>query len=139
MLVLYAVDWIAAAAVAARAAGNPGIGRASESAWRNRVAREVVNELRMPEAHLDFRRVHVHVHFLVRQIEKKQRHGKHARRHDVAIRLANRVEQQAVAHQAAIHENVDPVAVDALYFGARGEARHANRRRLFVRLRAAAR
>ena len=45
----------------------------------DRIAREVVHKLRMPEAHLDLRRVHVHVHFLVRQIEKQQ-HRRETRR-----------------------------------------------------------
>jgi len=34
------------------------------------VAREIVDELGMAETHLNFCGVHVHVHFLVRQIQK---------------------------------------------------------------------
>ena len=83
-----------------------------------RIAREIVNELRMPETHFDFRGMNVHVHFLVRQIEEKQHARENARRHDVAIRLADGVQQQPVAHQAPVHKNIDAVAICALHFRA---------------------
>ena len=69
----------------------------------------------------------VHVHFLVRQIEKKQNEGENSRRHDVAVRLADRVQQQPVADQPAVHKNINPVAVRALHFRPRSEPAHPQR------------
>ena len=36
----------------------------------NRVAREVVHKLRVPKAHLDLRRVDIHIHFLIGHLEE---------------------------------------------------------------------
>ena len=133
------LDWLAPAAAATAAAPfscSPGArgGRRDAGKTRNRprarkrladrIAREVVHELRMPEAHLDFRRVNVHVHFLGGQIEKQQHRRKNRGRQHVAVGLVNRVEDQAVAHQALVYENVNSVAIAALHFGPRSESAH---------------
>ena len=97
-----------------------------------RVAREVVDKLRMPEPHFDLSRVHVDVDFLVRQFEEQQHNGENSRRRHVAIRLVNRMQQQPVAHQAPVDENVDAVAVRALHLRTRRESRDAQRGRLLV-------
>jgi hypothetical protein len=64
----------------------------------DRVAREVVHKLRMPETHLDFRGMNVHVHFFGGQIEKKEHSGKDRGRQHIAIRFVNRVQDQPVSH-----------------------------------------
>ena len=97
----------------------------------NGVAREIVHKLRAPEAHFDFGWMHVDVDFFVRHVEKQQRSGKDCRRQDVAVGFVNRVEDQPVAHQAAVHKNVDAVAVQALRFRARSKSGHGQRRLLF--------
>ena len=76
----------------------------------------------MAEAHLDFCRVHVHIHFLARQIHKQKHRRKYIRRQNVAVGLMDGVKQQTVPHQSPIRENVDAVAVGTLHFRARGES-----------------
>jgi len=68
----------------------------------NRVAREIVDKLRTPEAHFDFCGMHVDVHFVVRHFQKKERRGENRGRQNIAIGFVNGVEDQPVAHQAAI-------------------------------------
>ncbi len=89
-------------------------------------------------AKTDFRlrRVDVDIDLLRRHLQKQQHHGKGGRGQDIAIGLAHRVHQQAVAHQAAIDEAVDRVAVQLLQLGLGGEAADAQQprlRRLVVR------
>ena len=58
----------------------------------DRIAREIMHELRVPETYLDFCGMYVDVHFFGGQIDKQQ-HGRENRRwQDVAIRLVNRVQ-----------------------------------------------
>src|SRR5579862_96947 len=105
--------------------GKPGNWPRKRKRMPQRVAREIVNELRMPEAHFYFCGVNVHVYFLIRQIEKQQHHRKHAGRNDIAIGLANRVKQKPVAHQPPVHENVDSIAIRPLHFRTRRKSCHA--------------
>ena len=74
-----------------------------------------------PEAHFDFCGMHVDVDFAVRHFEKKQRRGKNRGRENVAIGLVNRMQNQPVAHQAAVHENINSIAVQPLHFGPRSK------------------
>src|SRR5205814_1432674 len=60
----------------------------------NCIARKIVDQLRTPEAHFDFGRVHVDVDFGVGHLQEKQRRGKDARRQDVAIGLVNGVQNR---------------------------------------------
>ena len=99
----------------------------------DRVSREIVDKLRAAEAHFDFRRMHVDVDFVVGHFEEQQRGGKNCRRQNVAIGFVNGVKNQAISYEAAIHKNVDAVAVGALYLGTRSETRNTQRCRLFVR------
>src|SRR5580704_15355270 len=85
------------------------------------IASEIVNELRMAETHFDFRGVNVDVHFVVGQLEEKQNNWKDAKRDDIAIGVADGMEDQAIANQTAIYEDVDAIAIAALHFGPRGE------------------
>ena len=52
-----------------------------------------------------------------RQRDEQQRDRKNAARQDVAVGLVDRVQQQAVTHEAPIDEDVDTVAIAALHFG----------------------
>ena len=88
----------------------------------------------MTEAHFDLRRVDVHIHFVVGHVEKEQDGRIDRRRKNVAIGFVNGVENQAIAHQPAIHENINAVAIGALNFRARGEARDRERRGFFAGL-----
>ena len=81
-----------------------------------------MHELRMPEAHLDFRGVDVHVHFFGGQIEEQQYRRENGGWQDISVRFMNCVQNQAVAHEAPIHKNINPIAVAALHVGPRGKA-----------------
>src|SRR5439155_21810992 len=69
--------------------------------------------------------------FFVGHFQEKQRRGKNGRRQNVAIGFVNRVQDQQVAHQAAVHKNVDAVAVHPLNVGPRGESADGERSFLF--------
>ena len=94
---------------------------ARPKAHAQRVAREVVNELRMPEAHLDFRRVHVHVDFLVRQIKEQQHHRNAG---GVTLRYASPIACRSSPSRTRrrLTQNIDPVAIGPLHLGTRGES-----------------
>src|SRR5258708_32097751 len=65
--------------------------------------------------------MHVDVDFVVGHFEEEQCGGKNVAGKNVAIGLVDGVENQAVADEAAIYEDVDAVAIGALDFRARGE------------------
>src|ERR1700683_4715450 len=88
-----------------------------------------MNELWMAEAHFDFRWMNVHIDFFVRQFQEEKHAREYSGRHDVAIGLADRVQQEAVAHQAPIHEDVDSIAVGTLHFRPGSEPGHPERSR----------
>ena len=92
------------------------------------VAHEVVHERAVPEAHLGFRRVHVHVHFLGVAFQEQQRERIGRRRHQVVIRRGERVQQQAVADQPAVHENENGIAIALLHLRPREKARSGGTR-----------
>ena len=100
----------------------------------HRIAREIVNELRVAESHFDFRRMNVDIHFRIRQLDEKQHDRKNAGRNNVAIRVANRVKDQPVAHQPPVDEHVDAVAIRTVNFRPRHKSRNANFRRFLARL-----
>ena len=66
--------------------------------------------------------MHVDVDFGRRHLQKKQHHRIDGRRNDVAIGLGQRVLHQAVANQAAVHENEDRIAIELLNLRPRDEA-----------------
>ena len=70
----------------------------------NGIADEIVDHRSVPESHFGLGRMHVHVDFFGVAIQKQQREGITGRRHQVVIRGRNRVQQQAVAYQAAVDE-----------------------------------
>jgi hypothetical protein len=84
---------------------NAGAGRAFHQPLANGVAHEIVHERCRAGSGPRFRRMHVDVHLFGIAFEKQQRERKGGGRHQVVIRRGNRVQQQAVANQAAVHEN----------------------------------
>ena len=122
-------------APAAPASGGPGrgekegAGRALHQPLAHGVADEIVDERAVAEAHLGLRRVHVDVHLLRVALEEQQRERIRRRRHQVVIRRGERVQQQAVANQAAVDEDEDRIAIALLHLRAREEAAQAERAR----------
>ena len=68
----------------------------------------------MAEADFDFGRVNVDVDFFVRHFQEEQKHRKGRGRNNVSVGFADGVKQEAIAHEAAIHENVNAIAIRAL-------------------------
>ena len=87
------------------------------------VAHEVVHETGLAEANFGFRGMNVYIDFFRRQLEKEQHDGKGCGRQDVSIGIRDGVEEQAVAHEAAIDEGVDGIAIELFELGLGGEAR----------------
>ena len=85
-----------------------------------------MDEASPPKADFHLRRVDVDVHLLGRHLQKNQRDGEHSGGKDVAIRLMNRMQQQAVPHQTAVDENEDLFSIQALHFGPGDESGKAN-------------
>ncbi len=86
-----------------------------------------MHKLRVAETHFDFRRMHVDVNFVIWHFEEKQCSGKGRRRKNIAISFVDRVENHAIAHQSAIHEDVNTVAIRALNLWSRGKSGHGKR------------
>ena len=99
------------------------------------IAREIMHELRPTEAHLNLRGMHIHVHFVVRHVQKQQRRGKNSSGQNVAVRFVNRVQNQAIADQPPIHKNVNTVAIGALHFRARSKTTDGERGFFLLRLK----
>ena len=94
-------------------------------AFADGVAHEIVNERSVPEAHLGLRWMHVDVHLFGVAFEKQQRERIGRGRHQVVIGGGERVQQQAVANQPAVHENVDRIAIGLLHLRAARKSRSA--------------
>ena len=58
--------------------------------------------------------MHVHVDFFGRHFEEEQHDGKAGGRNDVAVGLGDGVQQQPIADEALVHEDVDRVAIELL-------------------------
>jgi hypothetical protein len=80
---------------------------------------------RLAEADLGLRRVDVDVDLLRRHLEEEQQHRERGRRQHVAVGFDRGVQDQPVADEPAINEDVDGVAVELLQFGLRGKAAQA--------------
>ena len=78
------------------------------------IAHEIMHHGLLAKTDLGFRGMNVDVHFFRRQFKKQQYHGIHCRRQDVAVSVREGVLNQAIANQAAIHENIDRVAIELL-------------------------
>ena len=75
-----------------------------------------MNHRLLPETDLGLRRVHIHIHFGSRHLNKEQDHRIHGRRQNVAIGLGNRMLNEAVANQASVDENKNRIAIQFLNF-----------------------
>ncbi len=100
-------------------------GRCAIKHLANGVAHEIVHQRSVAEPDFGFRRMHVHVDFFQIAIEKQQRERIARRRHQVVIRGRNRVQQQAVANQAAVDEQINRIAIHLLHLRAADEAAQA--------------
>ena len=71
-----------------------------------RVKNELVHGARIPEAHFDLGRMYVHVHELRLDLDEEGVGGLARVMHHIGIRLADRVADHLVAHEAPVHEEV---------------------------------
>ncbi len=94
------------------------------------VAHKIVQPRRLAKTHFGLGRVNVDIHLLGRHLHKQQHHGKGRGRKNIAVGLAHRVHEQAIAHQPAIDEAVDGVAIEFLKLRLGSEAGDAQRSRL---------
>ena len=81
-----------------------------------------MDEAGLAEADFGLCGMYVDIDLFRRHLEEHQHDGERGGRHDVAIGLADGVQDQAVAHQAVIDEDVDGVAIELLQFGLGEEA-----------------
>ncbi len=81
------------------------------------VADKVVNQGLLAEADLGLGGMHVDVHFFGRHFKEEQHDRKAGGRNDVAIGLGDGVQQQAVADEPLVDEDVDGIAIELLQFG----------------------
>ena len=96
----------------------------------NRIAQEIVHQARLAKAHLRLGRMHVDIDLFGRHFQKQQDDRKRGRRNDVAISLDHRVNDQPVAHQAAVDEEIDRVAVELLQLRLGDKSAHPQKARL---------
>ena len=81
------------------------------------VAHEIVDKAGLAETDFRLRGVNVDIHFFRRHLEEHEDDGEGGGRHDVAIGLADCVQDEAVAHEALIDEDINGIAVELLQFG----------------------
>ncbi len=86
------------------------------------VAEEVVDKGRLAKADLGLGGMDIDVNLFGRHFEEEKDNGKAGGRKDVAIGLGEGVEDEAVADETAIDEDVDGVAVEFLELGFGDEA-----------------
>ena len=96
----------------------------------HRIAHKIMQHALLPEPHLGFRRMHIHIHLGCRQLQKQQHHGIHRRRNNISIRLGQRMLNQTVANRPPVHEHENRIAVQFLNFRLRNEAVNAHLARL---------
>jgi hypothetical protein len=84
-----------------------------------------MNEGLLAEADFGFCGVDVDVDFVRRHFEEEEDDGEGGGRNDVAIGLHDGVDDEAVADEALVDEDVDGIAVEFLERRARGEAADA--------------
>jgi hypothetical protein len=89
------------------------------------VSHEVVDQALLAEADLGFGGVDVDVDLFRRHFKEEEDNGERCGRKNVAIGLADGVQEGAVADEALVYEDVDGVAVELLQFGFGVEAGEA--------------
>ena len=102
--------------------GEAGGGTGLHEGGADGVADEVVDEAGLAEADFGFGGVNVDVDLLRRHLEEEQDDGEGRGREDVAIGFAERVEDELVADEALVDEDVDGVAIEFLQLGFGDEA-----------------
>ena len=105
--------------------GEAGGGTGLHEGGADGIADEVVDEAGLAEADLGLGRVNVDVNLLRGHLQKEQHHGEAGGRKDVAVGLAECVEDQLVADEALIDEDVDGVAIELLQLRLGDEAGEA--------------
>jgi hypothetical protein len=91
-----------------RGKGHRCFSRPGRQGALQRVKHELMHRARVPKANLCLRRVHVHVHAAWIDLEEQHVRGLALAVQELRIRFAHRVREQAIAHEAAIHEEVLP-------------------------------
>ena len=78
------------------------------------VADEVVDAVLLAEADFGFGRMNIDIHLFRRHLQEEQDDGEGGWRNDVAVGLADRVQQQPVADKPLVDKDIDGVAVELL-------------------------
>ena len=102
--------------------GEAGGGTGLNEGGADGVAEEVVDEGGLAEADLGLGGMDVDVDLFGGHLEKEQDDGEAGGRKDVAVGLGEGVEDEAIADEAAVDEDVDRVAVEFLELGFGDEA-----------------
>jgi hypothetical protein len=89
-----------------------------------------VNERLLAEADFGFCGMDVDVDFVRRHFEEEKDDGERGRGDDVAVGLHDGVDDEAVADEALVNEDVDGIAVEFLECGAGSEAADAEEARV---------
>ena len=105
--------------------GEAGSGAGLHQRGADGIADEVVDEAGLAETDFGLGRMNVDVHLLRGHLQKQQHHGEAGGRKDVAVGLAECVEDQLVTDEALIDEDVDGVAIEFLQLGLGDEAGEA--------------
>ncbi len=102
--------------------GEAGGGARLHERGADGVADEVVDEAGLAEADFGLGGMDVDVDLLRRHLEEEQDDGVGGGRDDVAVGLGERVEDELVADEALVDEDVDGVAIELLQLGLGDEA-----------------
>ena len=105
--------------------GEAGGGTRLHERGADGVADEVVDEAGLAEADLGLGGMDVDVDLLRGHLEEEQDDGKDGGRNDVAVGLGERVQDELVADEALVDEDVDGVAIELLQLGLGDEAGEA--------------
>ena len=102
--------------------GEAGGGAGLHERGADGVADEVVDEAGLAEADFGLGGVDVDVDLLRRHLEEEEDDRERGGRDDVAVGLGERVEDELVADEAVVDEDVDGVAIELLQLGLGDEA-----------------
>ena len=102
--------------------GEAGGGAGLHEGGADGVADEVVDEGGLAEADFGLGRVDVDVDLLRGHLEEEEDYGERCWRDDVAVGVGERVEDELVADEALVDEDVDGVAIELLELGLGDEA-----------------
>src|SRR5437762_2715111 len=107
---------------AGKGGGEAGGGAGLHEGGADGVADEVVDEAGLAKANFGFGGVDVDIDFLWGHLEEEQDDREAGGREDVAIGLREGVEDELVADEALVDEDVDGVAIEFLQLGLGNEA-----------------